>query len=165
MIASSTSVEPSKVLHIRNLPEEITELEIRAVAARYGDVHRILHISRKHQAFVEFKSFEESAHMLQQSQTNPIRLGTRFIIAQYSNKPEITTSERDGAAESSHTHTHTHTHTSKTNVKGDTVVPVRGYMRAMIKTMQVCMCVSMYMYMCKCIYIYMCKHIPTRAHT
>jgi len=109
MIASSTSVEPSKVLHIRNLPEEITELEIRAVAARYGDVHRILHISRKHQAFVEFKSFEESAHMLQQSQTNPIRLGTRFIIAQYSNKPEITTSEREGAAESS---------ASKTNVNG-----------------------------------------------
>jgi hypothetical protein len=145
------------VLYLRNLPEEITELEIRTVAARYGDVHRILHISRKHQAFVEFKSLEESAHMLQQSQTTPIRLGTRFISAQYSNKPEISTSEREGVVDNSHTLTHTHTF--KTNVKGDTVVPVRGYMRAMIKTMQVCMCVYMYMYM----HIYMCKHIPTRA--
>ncbi len=144
--------KPSKVLYLRNLPEEITELEIRAVAARYGDVHRILHISRNRQAFVEFKSFEESAHMLQQSQTTPIRLGTRFISAQYSNKPEITTSEREGAVESS---------AFKTNVKSDTVVPVRGYMRAMIKTMQVCMCVYMYM----CMHICMCKHIPTRTHT
>lgn len=37
---SSASLEPSKVLHLRNLPEEITEHDIRRIASDYGTVMR-----------------------------------------------------------------------------------------------------------------------------
>eukprot|EP00961_Rhodomonas_salina_P148271 1996026-Rhodomonas_salina.2 len=34
------SLPPSKVLHIRNLPEECNEMDIRTLASQYGEVHR-----------------------------------------------------------------------------------------------------------------------------
>jgi len=38
-LPSGTPVlEPSKVLHLRNLPEEITEHDIRRIASDYGTV-------------------------------------------------------------------------------------------------------------------------------
>ena len=52
-------------------------------------------MARKHQAFVEFTSLEESERMLTCSVNEPIRVGTRYLIAQYSNKPEISTPSRD----------------------------------------------------------------------
>ena len=88
---SPLDATPSKVLNIRNLPEESTEGDIRAIARRHGEVKRMIYMSRKHQAFVEFSTLEESRRMLEFSLREPIRLGTRVIICQYSNKSEITT--------------------------------------------------------------------------
>ena len=68
---------PSKVLHIRNLPEECTEMDLRSLSAQFGIVVRVLFLSRKQQAFVEFSTVEEAALMLATSQAQPIRLGTR----------------------------------------------------------------------------------------
>ena len=68
---------PSKVLHIRNLPEETTELDIRAVSIPFGFVRQILFLSNKQQAFVEFSTIEEAALMLATCQTNVIRLGSK----------------------------------------------------------------------------------------
>eukprot|EP00288_Rhodomonas_lens_P015468 CAMPEP_0177705912 /NCGR_PEP_ID=MMETSP0484_2-20121128/8951_1 /TAXON_ID=354590 /ORGANISM="Rhodomonas lens, Strain RHODO" /LENGTH=95 /DNA_ID=CAMNT_0019217351 /DNA_START=377 /DNA_END=661 /DNA_ORIENTATION=+ len=90
------SLPPSKVLHIRNLPEECNEMDIRTLASQYGEVHRVLLLSRKHQAFVEYTSLEESARMLDACETTPMRLGTRVLVAQYSNKPEISAPENRG---------------------------------------------------------------------
>eukprot|EP00286_Rhodomonas_abbreviata_P023653 CAMPEP_0181314790 /NCGR_PEP_ID=MMETSP1101-20121128/15010_1 /TAXON_ID=46948 /ORGANISM="Rhodomonas abbreviata, Strain Caron Lab Isolate" /LENGTH=236 /DNA_ID=CAMNT_0023421915 /DNA_START=483 /DNA_END=1190 /DNA_ORIENTATION=- len=88
---------PSKVLHIRNLPEECNEMDLRTMSSQFGEVHRVLLMSRKHQALVEFNSLEDSARMLESSEASPIRLGTRVLVAQYSNKPEISAPEnRDG---------------------------------------------------------------------
>ena len=49
-------------------------------------VHRIIAIARKHQTLVEFTSLEESERML----TCPVN-EPRYLIAPYSNKPEIST--------------------------------------------------------------------------
>jgi hypothetical protein len=104
---------PSKVLHIRNLPEECTEMDLRSLSCQFGLVNRVLFLSRKQQAFVEFSTIEEAAMMLATCQAQPIRLGTRYLyivvylkgylwvllliklvfrnlIAQFSNKQEIT---------------------------------------------------------------------------
>jgi hypothetical protein len=68
---------PSKVLHIRHLPEECTEMDIRAMSAPFGYVRQVLFLSQKQQAFVEFSTIEEAAMMLATCQTNVIRLGAR----------------------------------------------------------------------------------------
>jgi polypyrimidine tract-binding protein 2 len=101
--SAASSVEPSKVLHLRNLPEECTELDLRTISEKcsHGEVVRVLLLSRKHQGFVEFKSFEDSARMLANCISSPIRLGSRLLIAQYSNKPEIATPQRDSAVDGS----------------------------------------------------------------
>ncbi len=72
-----TTCLPSKVLHIRNLPEECTELDIRAVSAPFGNIRQILFLTQKQQAFVEFSTVEEAALMLATCQTNVIRMGSR----------------------------------------------------------------------------------------
>ncbi len=66
-------------MHIRNLPEECTEMDIRALSAQFGLVNRVLFLSRKQQAFVEFTSIEQAAMMLATCQAQPIRLGTRYF--------------------------------------------------------------------------------------
>ncbi len=107
--AKMTDSMPSKVLHIRNLPEECTEMDLRSLSCQFGLVNRVLFLSRKQQAFVEFSTIEEAAMMLATCQAQPIRLGTRYVckeisrdknllttwvhrnlIAQFSNKQEIT---------------------------------------------------------------------------
>jgi len=95
--SAAPAVEPSKVLHLRNLPEECTDLDLKTIAEKcsHGEVMRVLLLSRKHQGFVEFKTFEDSARMLENCMRSPIRLGSRVLIAQYSNKPEISTPQRD----------------------------------------------------------------------
>jgi RNA recognition motif-containing protein len=75
-----TTCLPSKVLHIRNLPEECTEMDIRAVSAPFGNIRQILFLSQKQQAFVEFSTMEEAAMMLATCQTNVIRMGSRCPI-------------------------------------------------------------------------------------
>ena len=68
---------PSKVLHLRNLPEECTELDIHTVSCPFGLIRQVLFLSRKQQAFVEFSTVEEATSMLVSSKAQPIRIGTR----------------------------------------------------------------------------------------
>jgi len=65
-------------------------MDIRSISSQFGVVNRVLFLSKKQQAFVEFMTFEEATLMLAHTQAQPIRLGTRTVIAQYSNKQEIT---------------------------------------------------------------------------
>ena len=69
--------------------------DLQRAAHVCAQVHRIIAMARKHQAFVEFTTLEESERMLTCSVNEPIRVGTRYLIAQYSNKPEISTPPRD----------------------------------------------------------------------
>ena len=68
---------PSRVLHLRNLPEECTEMDLRQIASQFGMVVRVLFLSRKQQAFVEFQQIEQANMMLNSVSLSPIRLGTR----------------------------------------------------------------------------------------
>jgi RNA recognition motif-containing protein len=75
--STATESPPSKVLHLRNLPEECSDIDIRTVSCPFGLVKQVLFLSRKQQAFVEFSTVEEAAAMLVSSKALPIRIGTR----------------------------------------------------------------------------------------
>ncbi len=53
-------------------------MDLRSLSCQFGLVNRVLFLSRKQQAFVEFSTVEEAALMLATTQAQPIRLGTRF---------------------------------------------------------------------------------------
>jgi hypothetical protein len=54
-------------------------MDLRSLSAQFGMVSRVLFLSRKQQAFVEFSTVEEAALMLATCQAQPIRLGTRSV--------------------------------------------------------------------------------------
>ena len=68
---------PSKVIHLRNLPEDCSEADLRALCEVFGCINRFLYMSRKQQALVEFTTIEEADSMLSSLEYNPIRLGNR----------------------------------------------------------------------------------------
>ena len=71
---------PSRVLHLRNLPEECSEIDIRTVSCPFGLVKQVLFLSRKQQAFVEFSTVQEAALMLATSKSHPMRIGTKWTL-------------------------------------------------------------------------------------
>ena len=48
-----TAVEPSKVLHVRNLPDGVTEKEVVLLGVPFGRVVNVLLLKQKNQAFLE----------------------------------------------------------------------------------------------------------------
>lgn len=47
------AVEPSKVLHVRNLPDGVTEKEVVLLGVPFGRVVNVLLLKQKNQAFLE----------------------------------------------------------------------------------------------------------------
>ena len=45
--------DPSPVVHIRNLPMDVTENEILMLGLPFGKVRNVLHMKKKQQAFME----------------------------------------------------------------------------------------------------------------
>ena len=70
---------PSKVLHLRNLPEGCLETDIRAYCELFGTINRFLLMSKKQQALVEFSSIDEAAQMLESLSLQPVRLANRYV--------------------------------------------------------------------------------------
>ena len=52
-------------------------MDLRQIASQFGMVVRVLFLSRKQQAFVEFQQIEQANMMLNSVSLSPIRLGTR----------------------------------------------------------------------------------------
>jgi len=48
-----TAMAPSKVLHLRNLPDGVTEKEVVLLGVPFGRVANILLLKQKNQAFLE----------------------------------------------------------------------------------------------------------------
>ncbi len=61
----------SKVLHIRNLPDNVTEREIVAFGLQFGSVTNVLLLRSKNQAFIEMSDSNTASAMLNFCTTNP----------------------------------------------------------------------------------------------
>lgn len=64
-------VTPSKVLHLRNLPDTVTEKEVVMFGLQFGAVTNILLLRSKNQAFLEMGDSAVAATMLSYYSTNP----------------------------------------------------------------------------------------------
>ncbi|XP_053550033.1 polypyrimidine tract-binding protein 2 [Bombina bombina] len=82
---------PSRVLHIRKLPGEVTETEVIALGLPFGKVTNILMLKGKNQAFLELASEEAAATMVNYYTTMTPHLRNQPIYIQYSNHKELKT--------------------------------------------------------------------------
>lgn len=83
--------QPSKVVHIRNIPQQITEIEIIQFGLIFGNIENVLNLRSKCQAFLEFEKCEEAQSMINYFVNNPISVAGRQIFVQYSNYKNLVT--------------------------------------------------------------------------
>ncbi|XP_075038432.1 polypyrimidine tract-binding protein 2 [Mixophyes fleayi] len=82
---------PSRVLHIRKLPGEVTETEVIALGLPFGKVTNILMLKGKNQAFLEMATEEAAATMVNYYTSMTPHLRNQPIYIQYSNHKELKT--------------------------------------------------------------------------
>ncbi|KAM4659169.1 polypyrimidine tract-binding protein 2 isoform 5-T5 [Amazona ochrocephala] len=82
---------PSRVLHIRKLPGEVTETEVIALGLPFGKVTNILMLKGKNQAFLELATEEAAVTMVNYYSAVTPHLRNQLIYIQYSNHKELKT--------------------------------------------------------------------------
>ncbi|XP_014119260.2 polypyrimidine tract-binding protein 2 isoform X3 [Zonotrichia albicollis] len=82
---------PSRVLHIRKLPGEVTETEVIALGLPFGKVTNILMLKGKNQAFLELATEEAAITMVNYYSAVTPHLRNQPIYIQYSNHKELKT--------------------------------------------------------------------------
>ncbi|XP_030624392.1 polypyrimidine tract-binding protein 2 isoform X7 [Chanos chanos] len=82
---------PSRVLHIRKLPNEVTETEIIALGLPFGKVTNILTLKGKNQAFLELGTEEAAMTMVNYYTAVTPHVRNVPIYIQYSNHKELKT--------------------------------------------------------------------------
>lgn len=87
---------PSKVLHVRNLPVDVTELDIKEICGAFGTVIKCkLHVGpARNQGFIEFQELEAAVAMIEycNSGAEALKLKGKPLYLQYSTRTEVTNS-------------------------------------------------------------------------
>ncbi|RWS28025.1 polypyrimidine tract binding protein-like protein [Leptotrombidium deliense] len=85
--------QPSRVVHIRNIPVEATEQDLIAIGSQFGKVTNVLLLKGKNQAFLEFSDLIYANSMIQywQTQPTPPTIKGRHVFVQFSNHKELKT--------------------------------------------------------------------------
>ncbi|XP_061118402.1 polypyrimidine tract-binding protein 3 isoform X1 [Conger conger] len=82
---------PSRVLHIRKIPIEVSEAEVVSLAVPFGKVTNLLMLKGKNQAFIEMASEEAAITMVNYYTTATPHLRNQPVFIQYSNHRELKT--------------------------------------------------------------------------
>ena len=92
---------PSRVIHIRNIPNDVTEAEIIHLGIPFGKVTNVLVLKGKNQAFLEMGD-ESSASAMVNYFTNCVaQLRERSVYVQFSNHKELKTDQTHSNASAS----------------------------------------------------------------
>ncbi|XP_015250981.1 PREDICTED: polypyrimidine tract-binding protein 3 isoform X1 [Cyprinodon variegatus] len=82
---------PSPVLHLRQLPADISEQEVVALAHPFGRVSKLITLRTKNQAFLEMASEEAAVTMVNYYTSAPPTIRNQPVYIQYSNHRELKT--------------------------------------------------------------------------
>ncbi|XP_034038469.1 polypyrimidine tract-binding protein 2-like isoform X2 [Thalassophryne amazonica] len=82
---------PSRVLHIRKLPNEVSETEVIALGLPFGKVTNILMLKGKNQAFLELGTEEAAITMVNYYAAVTPQVRNTPVFIQYSNHKELKT--------------------------------------------------------------------------
>ncbi|XP_046423017.1 polypyrimidine tract-binding protein 1 isoform X3 [Neodiprion fabricii] len=85
--------KPSRVIHIRNIPNEVTEAEIVHLGIPFGRVTNVLVLKGKNQAFLEMADEGAAATMVTYYASCVAQLRGRAVYVQFSNHRELKTDQ------------------------------------------------------------------------
>uniref|UniRef100_A0A673I1X9 Polypyrimidine tract-binding protein 1 n=1 Tax=Sinocyclocheilus rhinocerous TaxID=307959 RepID=A0A673I1X9_9TELE len=83
--------DPSRVLHIRRVPIEVSEAEVISLGVPFGKVTNLLMLKGKNQAFIEMASEEAAITMVNYYTTATPHVRNQPVYIQYSNHRELKT--------------------------------------------------------------------------
>lgn len=92
---------PSRVVHIRNIPNECTEAEIVHLGIPFGRVTNVLVLKGKNQAFLEMHDEVSASTMVNYFNNCTAQLRGRTVYVQYSNHKELKTDQTHSNATAS----------------------------------------------------------------
>nr|CAD7257020.1 unnamed protein product [Timema shepardi] len=93
--------KPSKVIHIRNIPNEVTEAEIIHLGIPFGRVTNVLVLKGKNQAFLEMADEVAASTMVNYFTSCMAQLRGRAVYVQFSNHKELKTDQTHSNANAS----------------------------------------------------------------
>ncbi|KAJ7417548.1 hypothetical protein WISP_64114 [Willisornis vidua] len=82
---------PSRVLHIRRIPSDVTGREIVSLGLPFGKVTNVLMLKEKGQALLEMATIEDAVSMMTYYASAPPHLHSGPVYIQYSNYKELKT--------------------------------------------------------------------------
>lgn len=82
---------PSRVLHLRKIPCDVTEAEVISLGLPFGKVTNLLMLKGKSQAFLEMASEEAAVTMINYYTPVTPHLRSQPVYIQYSNHRELKT--------------------------------------------------------------------------
>ncbi|NXC49757.1 PTBP3 protein, partial [Penelope pileata] len=82
---------PSRVLHLRQIPSDVTETEVILLGLPFGKVTNLLILKGKSQAFLEMASEEAAINMVNYCTSATPHLRSQPVYVQYSNHRELKT--------------------------------------------------------------------------
>ncbi|XP_062869979.1 polypyrimidine tract-binding protein 3 [Trichomycterus rosablanca] len=86
-----TPCGPSRVLHVRKVPIEVSEAEVISLGIPFGKVTNLLMLKGKNQAFIEMASEEAAITMVNYYTTATPHVRNQPVYIQYSNHRELKT--------------------------------------------------------------------------
>ncbi|XP_065155545.1 polypyrimidine tract-binding protein 2 isoform X3 [Atheta coriaria] len=93
--------KPSRVIHIRNIPNDVTEAEIIHLGIPFGRVTNVLVLKGKNQAFLEMGDETSATTMVNYFSSCMAQLRGRAVYVQYSNHKELKTDQTHSNANAS----------------------------------------------------------------
>ncbi|KAF4527862.1 hypothetical protein B566_EDAN017017 [Ephemera danica] len=96
------NTKPSKVIHIRNIPNEVTEAEIIHLGIPFGRVTNVLVLKGKNQAFLEMADEVAATSMVSYFTSCVAQLRGRAVYVQFSTHKELKTDQTHSNAVSPH---------------------------------------------------------------
>jgi polypyrimidine tract-binding protein 1 len=92
---------PSRVIHIRNIPSDVTEAEIIHLGIPFGRVTNVLVLKGKNQAFLEMEDEQAACSMVNYFTNCVAQLRERSVYVQYSTHRELKTDQTHSNASAS----------------------------------------------------------------
>lgn len=90
--------KPSRVIHIRNIPNESSETEVIQLGVSFGRVTNVLVLKGKNQAFLEMADEVSAAAIVACFNNNPPQVRGRTVYVQFSNHRELKTDQSHSVA-------------------------------------------------------------------
>ncbi|XP_021547387.1 polypyrimidine tract-binding protein 3 isoform X2 [Neomonachus schauinslandi] len=97
---------PSRVLHLRKIPSDVTEAEVISLGLPFGKVTNLLMLKGKSQAFLEMASEEAAVTMVNYYTPVTPHLRSQPVFIQYSNHRELKTDNLPNQAQDDPEHAH-----------------------------------------------------------